>query len=293
MPASRSRTHEWKRSLQQIYDRGGALEIAIAKPEQVGDVEEGIESPELHAGTADLVWRVKILDLNETEITVEAPMTLGRNIAIEDGIQLVGAMTIGQNRWMFKTTNLGTTTAGSRNVTALRLAVPDGVRRCKRTHGRYDAQGLNFPKAQLWPLLDPKSVIPIERAMELAFQALCRGEAVDAATLETESTRPSIGPGFEATLMNIGGGGIGVQVTSDDAAALGRHRVFWVRFDLEPVMSVPLVATGKVVHTHIDSAQRTYAGIAFDFSFNSNHQDVIIDQIAMYIRLQQEQQHSG
>ena len=45
------------------------------------------------------------------------------------------------------------------------------------------------------------------------------------------------------------------------------------------------MVTGKVVHTHIDSMQRTYAGVAFDFTFNHQHEDVIAAQIQAYICL--------
>ena len=59
MPASRSRTHEWKRLLQQIAERGGAIEIAIAHPERDGAEPDG------HAAGPDLVWRVRIIELGD------------------------------------------------------------------------------------------------------------------------------------------------------------------------------------------------------------------------------------
>ena len=98
---------------------------------------------------------------------------------------------------------------------------------------------------------------------------------------------PTVGPRFSATLMNLGGGGIGLRVDSDAAVALGRHRVFWIRMPLTPELDVPVMATGKIVHTHIDSMHRTYAGVAFDFTFNTEHQQLVADQISVYIeRLQ-------
>ena len=35
----------------------------------------------------------------------------------------------------------------------------------------------------------------------------------------------------------------------------------------------------RVVHTHIDSAHRVYAGISFSFDFNPSYQRVVSDQI--------------
>ena len=77
MPASRSRTHDWRKLLQQIYERGGAIEFAIAHPER------GETDPSLHATGPDLVWRVKVQKLTEEEIGVEFPVTLGREVGID------------------------------------------------------------------------------------------------------------------------------------------------------------------------------------------------------------------
>lgn len=288
MPASRSRTNEWRRSLQQVFERGGAIEFAVARP------DAGTDSDDLHdhVAGADLVWRVKVLELTDSEMTVEAPMALGRNIDIETGIQLVGAITIGQNRWMFRTTNLGTSTedgARSRSHRVLRLSLPENVRRCQRRVRRFDTREMRLPEVEVWPLLDPRSVIPAERAAKMAWEASRAGESVPAGS-DPEALMPTVGPRFTATLMNLGGGGIGLRVESDAAQSLARHRVFWIRMPLPPELDVPVEATGKMVHTHIDSMHRTYAGIAFDFTFNHDHQNVVAEQISTYIeRLQASQ----
>jgi len=83
MPASRSRTERWRNCLWQIYERSGAIEISLARP-------DGAE----HPGN-DLIWRVKILGLSETEIVVGQPAAFGRTIPIEPGTQLIGAMSVG------------------------------------------------------------------------------------------------------------------------------------------------------------------------------------------------------
>lgn len=281
MPASRSRTNEWKRSLQQVFDRGGAIEFAVMRP----DVKDS-NDPHMHAEGGDLVWRVKVLKLMDDSMIVEAPMALGRNIEIETGIELVGAISIGQNRWMFRTRNLGDSDSGSgksRSHRALRLALPDKVRRCQRRAPRFDTREMKLPELEVWPLLDPKTVMPAERAVEIAWNKSKAGEAPDLESLGSEEIMPTVGPRFNATLMNLGGGGIGLRVEHDAAQALARHRVFWIRMPLLPELEVPVCATGKVVHTHIDSQQRTYAGVAFDFTFNTGHQQVVAEQIQYYI----------
>ena len=88
MPASRSRTHDWRKLLQQIYERGGAIEFAIAHPDR------GETDPSLHATGPDLVWRVKVQELTEEEIGVEFPVTLGREVRIDVGTELVAAIAI-------------------------------------------------------------------------------------------------------------------------------------------------------------------------------------------------------
>ena len=44
------------------------------------------------------------------------------------------------------------------------------IERCQRRFDRFDLQGLKLPTVTLWPLLDPKSVIPAERANELVVR---------------------------------------------------------------------------------------------------------------------------
>lgn len=289
VPASRSRTNEWKRSLQQVFDRGGAIEFAVMRP----DAPDDSDDPHLHARGGDLVWRVKVLELGEDAMTVEAPMALGRNIEIEPGIELVGAISIGQNRWMFRTKNLGDaegSSTKSRSHRALKLALPEKVRRCQRRAPRFDTRELQLPEVEVWPLLDPKTVVLAEQAIAHAWAGMKEGQDVDLSTLQSEEIMPTVGPRFNATLMNLGGGGIGLRVEADAAQTLARHRVFWIRMPLTPELEVPVSATGKVVHTHIDSQQRTYAGVAFDFTFNTGHQQIVAEQIQRYIERVQAKQ---
>ena len=288
MPASRSRTHDWRRLLEQIHERGGAIEFAIAHPDR------GETDPSLHVNGPDLVWRVRVLDLTSEEIAVERPVTLGRDVRIDEGTELVGAIAIGQNRWTFRTTNLGDVSGGNPgHPLGLRLAMPTEVSRSQRRRIRVDTKAVTLPNVEIWPLLDPKSVIPAERATELAFEAWKSGEEVTGADLFSDAVMPVIGPKFTAELANLGGGGVGLVVNHDNAAAVGRHRIFWLRLSLEPEIPIPVCASGKVVHTHIDSTQKTYVGIAFDFSFNLPHQATVANQILGYIEKQQELQRQA
>ena len=288
MPASRSRTHEWKRLLHQIAERGGAIEIAIAHPDHDDSEPDG------HAPGPDLVWRVRIIEIVDGEILAESPMALGRDMHIDTGTELAAAITVGQNRWTFRTVNLGEVKADRRHPhPMLRLRMPEGVARSQRRRLRVDTQGITLPRVELWPLLDPKSVIPAERATELAWEAWQKGQPLEGDGTLPASVMPEVGPRFTAELANLGGGGVGLIVGPDDAGALGRHRVLWLRLSLAPEVGVPLCVSGKVVHTHIDSTQNTYVGIAFDFSFNTAHQKMVADQILSYIEAKQELQRQA
>jgi hypothetical protein len=275
MPASRSRTNEWRRSLEQLRAREGAMEIAVAHDHPGGD--------EAILNASDLVWRVRVLDLGADEVAVDLPFALGRAIELPEGTDVIAAIAIGQNRWMFRSKVRGAWTPRApfpRTHRGIRLSLPDHVERCLRRSTRVDVAAITLPKVEMWPLLEPRSAMPAERASELAFRASLRGEPVHPVS---EDLLPTVGPGLKASLVNLGGGGLGVLVEASDAAALSRHRMFWLRFSLGAVMPVPICATARVVHTHMDSSHRIYAGISFDFDFNPAHQRVVAEQIVQAI----------
>lgn len=272
MPASRSRTVEWRRSLEELCDKGGSLEIAVARP-------EGSEDPRL-------LWRLRILAVTDDGIVVETPGAFGRTVELHIGTAIEAYIVIGQNRWQFDsevTLEIAPGAMRDARFGAIQLSMPDSVRRCMRQHSRVDVGPLELPMVDLWPLLDPKSVVAAERANELRFAALAPN-AITAPLGDEEALLPTVGPRFSAHLANIGGGGAGLVIEHDEAASLARHRVLWVRLPLGETCPVPIVCTAKVVHTHFDSSQRTYAGLSFDFTFNTGHQKTVAAQVARSVR---------
>ncbi len=258
--------------MQQVFERGGTLEVSIAR---AGSPSAPKVDPLEAAGSADLVWRLKIVALEEESVLVEAPVALGKTFHIDDGMPLVGAITIGQNRWKFTSTKISDERPASSRGPCMRLQLPDHVERCLRRFVRVEASELNLPSVSVWPLLDPRTIIAAETANDAAFHAFVAGTAVTGGA----PPMPLVGPKFSATLMNVGGGGVGLRVEPQDSAVLGRHRIFWIEIPLGRNHPVPLVATGKVVHTHLDSSQRTYIGVSFDFTFHMAHQQVVVEQI--------------
>ncbi len=282
-----------------MCERGGSLEVAISAPGQTaasrGGQTETAAIPVSLEGHRHLVWRVRIISLTETEVVVEQPTTLGQVIDIGRGVAMIAILSIGQNRWMFHTTCQGGISVPQgerRSMPALRLTMPDSVQRCqRRNHYRVEAP-LNLPMVDVWPLLDPRSVIPAERAHEIQFEidmGRLNGQ-LDSVRMDFDSVMPEVGPKFSGTLLNLGGGGVGLRIDPDDSQSLSRHKVFWLRFALPPAQRTPICASAKLVHTHMESNHDTYAGLAFDFSFNPSHQKFVVDQICRYIALQQREQ---
>lgn len=279
MPASRSRTERWRDCLHQVYERGGGLEISLSR-----------EGPDAGRG-ADLVWRVRLLGVSDDDLTIEAPNTLGKSIVLERDTHLIVAMSIGQNRWMFRTSVVDLDRMclgrGAMEHTVLRLAMPEHVERCsRRSFYRMSTAELRLPEVECWPLRDPATAIAPEianRALILDLQNQDISGINAQQRLAQPAMLPEVGPGFKAQLLNVGGGGAGLLVNRSDAAGLDCVRSMWIRIDLRPEIAAPIAMTARCVHTHIDSGQNTYAGLAFDFGFNPGHRDFVVSQISRYV----------
>jgi hypothetical protein len=270
MPANRSRTDRWRDLLLQIAARGGGLEFSVAKP-------ENDDSP-------DLVWRVRLLAVGNRELVLEHPVAMGQPVKFDEGTKLVGVMSVGQNRWMFHTQVLGSATPVEfSRVAGLRFTAPETVERCaRRDFLRVSTASLNLPVVECWPLLDPTSVTPAEIANRAAILGMDRGESVGDQSPDS-ILLPEVGPPFTSRLMNIGGGGVGLMIGKTEAVAAERSRLIWMRVNLMPHIPAPLAITGRVVHTHLDSAQNLYAGVAFEFAFNPAHKDFVVSQVTRYV----------
>jgi hypothetical protein len=251
-----------------VYERDGALEISVSRPEE---------------GGSDLVWRVRLAGMSDEHLVIEQPSAAGQWIDLEPGVSIVAGIAIGQNRWMFHTRVLPR--LKSFPPRTVRLAAPTAVERCQRRNFfRISTVELNLPRVECWALLDPSSVVAAEVANRARIMDLVRGggRAPAADSGEDALTLPEVGPKFGALLMNVGGGGAGLLIDKADAPATERARLFWMRVNLTPIIPAPLGMTGRLVHTHIDSAQNLYAGMAFEWAFHPSHRDFVIDQIMGY-----------
>ncbi len=282
MPATRSRTEQWRRSLEQLAERGGGLEISVPRREAASV----LDNPESSGG--DLIFRCRIYKMDDQEIVLEHPMVLGRPVELTPGVDLVAIIAIGQNRWMFRTKHLGPVLTSDRRgsgVAAIRITAPGDVERCqRRSFYRVSAMGLHLPKVETRALLDPRSVVAAEAANEAEINDLAAGTiAGRIGSKAAEVLLPEAGPAFFTTLVNIGGGGVGLMIDPAENRGMENGPFFWLRLNLTPQIPAPLAVTARLVHTHIDSSQRTYVGFAFDFRFNPSHERFVIDQLCRYV----------
>lgn len=280
MPARRSRTEHWRDTLEQLQQRNGAIELTIPGASAVSDHPD--------EGASNLIWRVRVLALTDQELLVEHPVVLRQRVDLHPGIDLVGVIVSGPNRWMFSTRHLGNAVAlvsGGRETPAVRLAMPQSVERCqRRSFYRVSAVGLTLPRVECHPLHDPASAAIAEAANRSEFQAAEeRANGVIARIESGGIVLPDVGPSIPGVLMNLGGGGAGVLFEAEHARSAERFRHLWIRLHLTPHVPVPLGVAARIVHTHIDAQHRVYAGVSFDFSGDRTHERFVITQLCRYI----------
>jgi hypothetical protein len=271
MPANRSRTERWRECLNQICERGGGLEFAI---DQGGPSDR-----------KDLVWRVHVYRVDRDAILVEHPGSMGQSFPVSAGTPLVGIMAVGQNRWMFRTEVLAVETVPGRGGPrrALRIRSPQTVERCiRRNAERTSTLELSLPTVDCWPLLNVHSATAVEVANRVQIADLLASGGV-ARPSDDAVAIPEVGPRFEARLANIGGGGVGLIVPRQDHSTVDSVHPYFLRIDLRPSVPAPLLLTARVAHTHIDSQQNTYAGLAFEFAHNPEHKAFVVGEIARYV----------
>ncbi len=173
--------------------------------------------------------------------------------------------------------------------------MPDTVERCsRRSFFRISTANLNLPGVQCWPLLDPGSVAAAEAANRAEINDLLVSNSSASPLLDPERLLlPEVGPMFKASLLNLSGGGLGLMLSNKESGALSSRPYLWMRLDLRPGIPAPIAMTARVAHTHVDSGQNLYAGMAFDFSHNPSHKGFVIEMMARYIDVMQRQQRGS
>lgn len=286
LPAVRSRTENWRRSLEQLAERQGSIELALAASEDA--VRQGASA----SGEVDLMWRVRVRDVGDDGIRVDTPTALGRSFEFGPGTDVVGVIAIGQNRWMFRTS-----VVSLEGEQAITLAPPKAVERCqRRSFYRASTASLSLPKVWAAPLLSLDNIVEAEHACREAVLQIKRRDVLARIEGEDEGVsdiEPHTGPGATASLVNLGGGGVGLLFEPDDARVVAPQRQLYMRLRLPPHVPAPLVVIGRVRHSHIDSQKRVYAGVAFDFGHHGGYREFVVDQLCRYVALVQRRQRES
>lgn len=286
MPASRRRGERWRETLDQIRERGGSLEITLDR--RNGEPFRTDPGEDVRTPPPDLLWRVRVRQSRDERILVEHPSALGRTIEIAKGQRLVCVMSVGQNRWIF-TSQVLAATPGRDGV--LEIEAPTRVERAtRRSQERVSTAALTLPQVRCWVLRDPITAVPAEAASRdritalLATPPASRPELPDDEIDRLGEIAPDVGPGFKAELANIGGGGIGLKIGPGESSLAESSKLYWTRLDLRPAIPAPLDLISRIAHTHLDSAQNTYAGLAFEFGLDPTHKAFVADQIERFMR---------
>jgi len=274
VPANRSRTENWRKSLEQICERGGGLEISVPACSPSGD------------NAPDLVWRVKLQSIGEHSMTIEAPTAAGRPVPLSAGLVLVAAMTIGQNRWMFTTTVSDAPAPGKSGP--VELALPEKVERCsRREFFRVSMASVRPPAVTARPLSDLSQAVAAENALRDRFADWTPGQTTSPgpspAALFTPLPPGAAGPAFTAVMQNLGGGGLGLIVGHEHSSLAERTPYLWLEIDLRPRLPFPLGLVARRVHSHLDAGQHIYLGLCFEFAHNPGHQAFITEMMCSVV----------
>ncbi len=270
MNTNRSRTERWRECLDQIRDRGGSLEVSV----DVGDAAE--------MGATNLVWRVRLLAIDDERLVLEQPVALGQTMRVEPGLRLVVAMSIGQNRWMFRTMSVEPSAGDMRGL--LHIASPTLVERCQRRNFfRATTAGFNLPLVQGWRLVDPQTAVAAEVASRIPFEDDATATKPGLGLESPITLMPEVAGAYQGQLINVGGGGAGLVVPPASRPSFDSSGRYWLRMALGPEMPAPLAVTARCVHQHLDSSQNLHLGFAFDFSLHPEHRDFIVRQITGYV----------
>jgi hypothetical protein len=270
---------DWEELLQQLELRNGLIELSLINPGAVEPQKATVRAVDAGAfeATRAPVWRVRTLKLEEGAIVIEKPWSLQQATSIPIGEPLEGLIIEGCNRWSFRTRvteQMLFHLNESKRIPALRLTWPTDVRSAQRRNFfRVDTGAADVPRILVHELLDVESSVSMQQRNRTAHKGL---------PLPTNpGTEPALGRSFEATMLDVSGGGLRVAAPLSAQPIFEAWSMLWLKLTL-PGVPLPVFTVAKIAHWRVDPPQRILVGLTFSFDHEPNHGRFIADLVCHF-----------
>lgn len=224
------------------------------EPLQVMDLSDSADE------TIVPLYRANLLAIEDGALVLERPRQAVMDQRLLGGSVVSVAATDKHSRWEFTSTVLETVSYelnGRTALPAVKLSMPSEVRSAqRRDFFRVSVVGANLKPVRMQALVDD-SELP--------------GSDV-----------------FEATVLNVGGGGLGVQLEHKPGFDLSQFAYYRCVFEL-PTYSTPLELKAQLVHLETGPTGKSYLGLSFEFA-SKGVQETVADVICRFCAWHQRQQ---
>lgn len=241
----------WRRTFEELQEYRGPVEI----------------TPLSHRSDDQLAptFRARLLTFDEEGFVIERPEDLEANryLTVGTQVKLVGASR--RDRWECFSAISGFFdfhAPGHGEVLAIQLSWPHEVRSAqRRREPRHSVEGIRIEPVVLFP------IAPIPRPV------LEPGQQRDPNVTSEQAVQPMSPPSnpFEATLLNLGTGGIGVQAIPNPGTPL--HFTQYRVVITLPSQPEALVLKARVAHRQPQVHGQQYLGMAFVFETATQQQN--------------------
>ncbi len=254
-----------------------------------GVVELRIDNDRLNAEQAkhryDGAFRTRVLAIRDGQWIVERPVMVEGSSSLARGVPVIAVIGANARRWAFDAAigNVETFQLNAElRVPALRLSPPKRVRPFqRRAYFRVSMIGADLEPATLWPLLDPDSADAALEANRILHKT---GNTIPTVT----APLPELGPSFQASVIDLSGNGLAIQVRPHYKPLLSEHELFWVELRL-PGHKHPFVFAAKCVRA-CEVDDDVLVGLTCSLGVHRAHEQFIIDQICRFAADEQRRQ---
>lgn len=243
-------TQAWRPILEAMSLRNGGVEVT-----GMGAAAEGVVPPS---------YRVRLLAFNDNGLIIERPSQAEAGKHLAQGARARILLVQGDQRWELWTTVThysAFTLNGNARVMAVHLTQPNDVRTGqRRSFFRASTVGARMEPVVLTPM--PAAEVEAGATAGLSDQATAQQQAM------------AVGPqSFKGKLINLGGGGIGVEAPQRAAAVVKAISRFQCRITLA-AGEEPVEVIARIVHLQPLEGGTHYLGMCFEFADRMQKQRV-------------------